>query len=540
VVSALGGQGLPGALLTFASGQGTASVSAGPGGAFRFDALRPGRWWLAAVTAPGHQPFAPEWGQSPVQLEARPGEVVRGVTISLLPTVEYEGRVVDAEGKPVAGAEVVVIGGGLGAATLVQLQDRYRSDERGAFRFSAPEEAILEAHREGFTAGRALVDYAVRVSRKLTMRLTPTSASAATLSIEGTVEDAAGNPVEGALLSARSRQDLAAAPALTRSDAGGRFRLGDLAPGAWGLSASSPPSAPAFAEAAAGSSGLRLRLSSGGRLAGLVRDRQSGAAVTLFTVLVHQAELRVESVINGAGRFELDGLVPGPAIASVVAPGYAPSKELRTTIPEPGATPAQLDFDLGRGGRLTGLVVERGTGQPLAGAAVAIEGTPASLGVPIRNEATSDERGRFELDALSESGVGVFASAAGHHARVVACPPVRDGETAGPVTIELTPLKPGEDPRVELAGIGAALEKVGEVLRVNQVLPGGGAAEVGLRPGDEVLAIDGAPVKPMTLRDAIPLLRGPDGTFVTLVVVRAGDATRASVVVVVPRRLVRT
>jgi C-terminal processing protease CtpA/Prc len=43
----------------------------------------------------------------------------------------------------------------------------------------------------------------------------------------------------------------------------------------------------------------------------------------------------------------------------------------------------------------------------------------------------------------------------------------------------------------------------------------------------------------MTFTDAIPLLRGPEGTTVTLVVVKVGDAQRNAVTITVPRRLVR-
>jgi C-terminal processing protease CtpA/Prc len=123
---------------------------------------------------------------------------------------------------------------------------------------------------------------------------------------------------------------------------------------------------------------------------------------------------------------------------------------------------------------------------------------------------------------------------------VLAAPRVRQGETGGPVLVELSPVAPGEDPRVELAGIGAGLEKKGDVLRITMVAPAGGAAEVGLAPGDEVLAIDGVPVKAMTLGQAIPLIRGPEGTVVTLLVVRGADSSRTAVAIGVPRRLVRT
>lgn len=538
VVSALTGAGLPGAQLTFARAEETSTVTAGPDGVFRFDARVSGRWFLAAATAHGHRPFAPEWGQSPVQLEARAGEIVRGITVALLPVEEYEGRVFDDEGKPIAGAEIAVLGGGAGGTTLVPLRNRYRSDASGSFRFDAPEGAVLEARREGFATGRAQVDYAVRVSRRLTIELKATSASAAPLAIDGVVEDSRGSPAEGATVSALPKAKVGSAPASARTDAQGRFRLTDVEAGFWILVASRTGAAPAFAEVKAGATGIRLRLQAGGHLKGRVRDRRTGAPVTLFTVLVDASELRSASVVDPAGRYEIDGLAVGPAVVSVVAPGYAPSSEVRFTVPELGATPATVDFDLAAGGRLAGVVVERGSGHPIAGAAVEVEGMSASLGVPVRNETVADAEGRFELGGLGETAVSISASAPDHHARVVAVPPIPDGETRGPVTIELTPLAPGEEPRVELAGIGAMLEKHGDAMQITMVAPGGGAAEVGLAPGDEVLSIDGAPVKPMTLRDVVALLRGPEGSTVMLVVTRPG-APGTTITVNVPRRLVR-
>jgi hypothetical protein len=540
VISALTGRGLPGAQLTFSSGQGTSSASAGAEGDFRFDALRAGRWWLAAVTAPGHQPFAPEWGQSPVQLDARPGVVVRGVTIALLPAEPYLGRVVGPKDEPVEGASVTVLGGGQGQVALVPLPDRYRTGADGSFGFTAPEEAVLEVRHPGFSTGRVRVDYAVRVSRKVTIRLTPLGGPVAALAIEGTVEDPTGQPAEGAVVSAASRLDPDAPPALARTDAQGRFRVGDLASGSWALTATMPGAAPAQAQADAGATGIRLRLTVGGRLEGRVSDRGSGAPVMVFTVLVQGAASRAASIVDAEGRFELDGLVPGEALVTVLAPGHAPSSELRVVIPGSGSGPARLDVTLGRGGRVTGRVVERGSGTAVGGARVEIEGSPSSSGVPIRNETLSAEDGRFTLDAVAENAVGLFVSAVGHHARVIACPPVREGETVGPIEIDLGAVAPGQDPRVELVGIGAGLEKKGAVLRITMVVPTGGAAEAGLGPGDEVLSIDGASVEPMSLQDAIPRIRGPEGSFITLVVVKAGDAARSGLTVRVPRRLVRT
>jgi hypothetical protein len=79
--------------------------------------------------------------------------------------------------------------------------------------------------------------------------------------------------------------------------------------------------------------------------------------------------------------------------------------------------------------------------------------------VPIRNETVADEDGKFVLQGLQEAPLGVFASAPDHHARIISVPAIHDGEARAPMTIELSPVQPGEDPRVELVGIGAVLEK---------------------------------------------------------------------------------
>jgi C-terminal processing protease CtpA/Prc len=116
-------------------------------------------------------------------------------------------------------------------------------------------------------------------------------------------------------------------------------------------------------------------------------------------------------------------------------------------------------------------------------------------------------------------------------------PSVSEGETAGPLTIELTALQPGEDAGIQLAGIGMQFEKRGDYFVVTRVIPGGGAAEMGLGPGDELTAINGLPAKAMTFADAVPLLRGPEGTTVTLVVLKGGNP-QDIVTVAVPRRVI--
>ena len=534
VVSAADGSPVPGAQLTFARAEEASSVAARADGGFRFDARVAGRWSLAAVTAPGFLPFAPAWGASPVSLEARAGEVVRGVTITLVPEVSYEGRVVDEDGAPLPGAEVRILGDRASEA-IVPLGDRFTSGADGRFSFAAPEEVVLEARKAGFAPARGRVDYAVRVSGRLTLRLARVRSEI--LAIEGIVEDSAGIPLPGASVTAQARASRDEAVARTGAD--GRFRVDGLAPGSWWIRAERAGSAPAATLARAGDVDVRLRLVAGGRIVGRVRDRRSSLPVAPFTVIVQSVAVRSVSVVDPDGRYALDDLAPGTAILSVVAPGYAPSAEVRVPVPAPGSGPAVADFDLAPGGRLEGVVLSRRSRAPLAGASVEVEGMPTSLGVPVRIEAVSGPDGRFELAGVSERPMSLFAAAPGHHARVISVPGVRSGDTGGPVEIELTPLAAGEEPKVELAGIGVQLAKEGEALRILRVIPGGGAAEAGLAAGDEVVAIDGEAVASMTISDAVPLLRGPEGTTVALTVVKAGKPGRSAFVVVVPRRLVR-
>ena len=107
-----------------------------------------------------------------------------------------------------------------------------------------------------------------------------------------------------------------------------------------------------------------------------------------------------------------------------------------------------------------------------------------------------------------------------------------DGQTLGPITIALTQLAEGEQPSVELVGIGTALSADGDALRVDRVIAGSGAEAAGIVVGDHVTAIDGIPVAPLGVEGAVAKIRGAAGTTVTITL-RRGDQT---VQLVVQRR----
>jgi hypothetical protein len=544
VVSRTAGAGVAGAELTFSRGGAAASVRAGPDGSFRFEPPAEGRWLLAAVTARGFLPFAPEWGHSPVQLEARPGVHVRGLEIHLSPADELDGRVVHADGRPAAGAEVRLVGTG-GEAALVPLADRFTAGSAGEFRFSAPRGAVLEARLPGFAPGVAAVDLAATLERRVTLTLgPPEQARSEAAVISGrVVASGSGAPVPGALVVAeRPGVDRLVVRAQAAAGGDGAFELRGLEPGQYRVTARAEGRAPgSVRRIAAGTADVVVELGDGGRLRGCVRDAASGAPVAPFTVLVFErrsalsrALQRSRSFVDASGCYALDDLAPGPAAVVISAPGFAPSRELAVELAAAGE--AVADAALERGARLSGTVVSADTGAPLAGALLSVEGSlsDAASTFPVLAAAGTDAAGRFVLEGLP-ARFSVLAAAAGHHGRVVSMSAGAPGADAGPVELALRPVDPGEEPRVELAGIGVGVAPRGEALRVTFVSPRGGGAEAGLARGDLILQVDGIRVVELGFQGTVDAIRGPEGTSVLLTVRREEETFELRV----SRRVVR-
>lgn len=535
--------GIPGAELTFSRGGLADSVRADARGAFRFRPPAPGRWQLAAVTGEGHLPFAPEWGLSPVQLDAVPGKHVRGIEIHLAPAALLLGRVVDEDGEPVPGAEVRLLGA-QGKAALVPIPSRFVTDRHGLFRAAAPEGAALEARKAGYYPGRALVDAFAVLGGRIDVQLGPawSGGEPGTATLAGTVE-AAGRPVAGALVELRRQRSWSDAPAVAQEVTGadGRFRFAELADAPYGLVARADGYRPAtLDEVLPGRREAVLELSAGGKLRGCVRSAADGAPVAPFTLQVFEATAkqnldvpdRTLSIIDPSGCWALDDLAPGPTRLVISAAGHAPNNELTVDVSPPPAEPAVADAVLQPGGALSGEIRDAETGLPLpgarvraAGATLTVEWTPRPRAVV---EAAADEHGRFRLTGLP-GRVNVTALAAGYAVQPVGGQDVTPGGEAGPLEIRLRRLAPGEATPATLAGIGAVLAPEGDALAVAGVRPGSAAAEVGLGPGDQILEIDGRPVARLGAGGAAEALRGPVGTPVYLQVRRSGGVAALEV-----------
>jgi C-terminal processing protease CtpA/Prc len=126
----------------------------------------------------------------------------------------------------------------------------------------------------------------------------------------------------------------------------------------------------------------------------------------------------------------------------------------------------------------------------------------------------------------------VLCAAEGHHGRLIGGIHAVGSETIGPIEILLAPTGPGEDPHIELVGIGAVLAAKDDGLVIGKVIAGGGAADAGLVAGDAILAVDAVRVTVLGFETAIQKIRGAEGTSVTLLVRRAAGGEPANVTVV--------
>jgi carboxyl-terminal processing protease len=75
----------------------------------------------------------------------------------------------------------------------------------------------------------------------------------------------------------------------------------------------------------------------------------------------------------------------------------------------------------------------------------------------------------------------------------------------------------------KFGGVGIEVDARFGRLTVISPLPGSPAEEAGVRPGDEIIAIEGVPTFTLTIQDAVKMMRGKPGTSVTIRV-RRGEA----------------
>jgi RNA polymerase sigma-70 factor (ECF subfamily) len=363
-----------------------------------------------------------------------------------------EGRAVDLEGRPIAGARVdwrrwsaeraaadAVFGDNADEGSAL-------SDSGGNFVLERlePGQLEIEVSAVGFASRRferfELPEDGARLDAVLD----------AGASIEGRVVDGAGSPlpdVEVAAFPARFAEPLAGerhsefarrmrwrdavGVRRARSGADGRFRLDRLAAEPI-LAAARLEGYEAAVSAAALPEGQRLDdlvLMRFSAVLGAVADAASGAPIADFEVdLIDVAErerirraerssLAFSSAIGSQGalvfsdplgRFLYDGLRPGRYELRVQARGFEPL--VRDLDLEPGEE-REVAVALERAAEVSGRVIDAATGGPVRWAEIHISGDLEKLNSSSFSSTLSDEDGRFRIAGLAP---GDYAASAGH------------------------------------------------------------------------------------------------------------------------------
>jgi RNA polymerase sigma factor (sigma-70 family) len=530
------GDGVPNAELTFTGELGAVTVRSGEHGAFELAPAAPGEYTLTAIAAPGFLPYAPEYLHSSVHVTLAKNHAVRGLTVFLFPALDYHGKVVDEAGKPVANAHVRLLGTPQGEQAIARLATEWTSDKDGAFVFHAADGAVFEASA-GDRRGWGVLDGDVAITHQLVIAIGKAPPRDAT--ITGRVVDDKGAPIPDVLVRAEPEvhalKAVARATAFATTGADGSFELRGLDREAYTLSAEEDDHAPVTQTGVLGDTQkVTLTMTGGALLAGTVTAKDS--PVPAFTLLAFKRDgaakhlIAARSFVVASGAFSLR-VEPGTYDLVADASGWAPATATAT------APAKDVALKLSPGATLTGQVVSAVDHTPVKYARVLREALGGGASAQPANAGTvTRDDGTFELTGIPPGPLSISVGAGNFNPKIQAGMTAVEGQTIGPIAIALTPVAPGEQPRLELVGIGVAFKPSGDALEVTMVVPGGGAEAAGISVGDKVVSVDGAPTSELGLDGAVARIRGQEGTSVALGVMRGDKVT----VVPVERRKLKT
>ncbi len=373
---------------------------------------KPGKRYIVTAYLPGYVSAVSE----PFQLV--PGRDQEGVDFSLKKGCSLSGRVTDEKQNPVSGAKVKTgKKGGFGpfdsdlGTSSAKGQGIALTDDTGNFTLSGiePGSYKIQVSAKGYSTANVDNVKFSEDSKSEPLKIV----LQAGLTISGRVTDSSGKPLHGAKVWAFGSGETGYVSRRTETDEEGRYEIVSLSSGSYkvrtrlkGYSRERTEGVEPPAE------DIDFVLSSGGRIAGRVLDRESGRSVTRFRYMTDQAPYSKKILfkygkeqVSEDGTFETKPLDPGDYAVTVSADGYAPERVEGIEV-ESGKT-VQVDIRLRPAASIKGEILNEKTRQPVPGARISLLKpkeddtfgftTDTDL---LKEPHLSDETGSFRIDNL--------------------------------------------------------------------------------------------------------------------------------------------
>lgn len=430
-----------------------------------------------------------------------------------------EGRVNDHRGFPVVGASLEL-------RAIRGTYERFATTAHdGSFAFAAVPKQVVVSVAGVEQPGRSLLREHLEVAegQRTEIELTlPEPREPVEISVVGAHDE----PVSMAQVTVASLDPNVPRRETYFTDDSGSVRVVDSAGLPLDIAVEAMGFAPTRLQRRDGSRELKVSLEPGVRVTGRVTEVRGRFPVAAAHVTLVFSGQRRLTLTDATGAFAFDHVPLGHARLSIDHPEHASViQDIQVTDTGRPDRPLELEpIDLAAPGAASGVVVDA-SGTPVPGARVAVGFVPAYLpaGALPPGVATSDAEGRFLLEGLSPGSLelGAYAPNVGRgQLRNVA---VQSGRTSQDLVLRLDrPVEPAlpnvhGNVAITLGEQGAAGNLSVVIISVAQASE---AERAGLTAGDQIVAVDGQPVRDML--EARSLLAGAVGSQVVVDVVRAG------------------